>query len=229
MSNQWHGGKGDKSRVKDKDAYESNYDAIFRKSEKLIDEALKMAEAVLEGDMNDVVHREPVIEDREVALTPPSRKEDQELLGDWSTTIDVNKKGDYYAKEVPTNNFAKAGEFMKIFGQETLTRPTVPSYDLAALRLDLIQEEVDELRQGLANQNIVEIADALTDILYVVYGAGHAFGIDLDACYNEVHRSNLTKLDEDGKPLYREDGKVMKSDRYESPNLTRIILGEENV
>jgi predicted HAD superfamily Cof-like phosphohydrolase len=215
MSRQWHGGKGDKSRVKDKDTYENNYDAIFRKSHEIIDEALKLAEDTLK------------MEDR--VETPPSRKEDQELLGNWSTTIDVNKKGDYYAKKVPTNNFAKAGEFMRIFGQETLTRPTVPSYDLAALRLDLIQEEVDELKQGLANQNIVEIADALTDILYVVYGAGHAFGIDLDACYDEVHRSNLTKLDEDGKPLYREDGKVMKSDRYESPNLTRIILGEENV
>lgn len=219
MSRQWHGGKGDKSRVKDKDTYESNYDNIFGRKDRaaVLEEARKFAEDTLKGDMEDRVE------------TPPSRKEDQELLGDWSTTIDVNKKGDYYAKKVPTNNFAKAGEFMQIFGQETLTRPTVPSYDLAALRLDLIQEEVDELKQGLANQNIVEIADALTDILYVVYGAGHAFGIDLDACYDEVHRSNLTKLDEDGKPLYREDGKVMKSDRYESPNLTRIILGEENV
>ena len=118
---------------------------------------------------------------------------------------------------------------MQIFGQETLTRPTVPGYGLGALRIDLIEEELDELKEAIVAQDIVEIADALTDILYVTYGAGHAFGIDLDACYNEVHRSNLTKLDEDGKPLYREDGKVMKSNRYEEPNLTRIILGEQNV
>ena len=204
MSKEWHGGKGDKSRVTDKKAYESNWENIFGRKD-----------------------RPPVIEDR--ALTPPSRKEDQKLLGDWSTTIDVNKKGNYYAKEVPTNNFAKAGEFMQVFGQETLTRPTVPGYGLGAFRIDLIEEELDELKEAIVAQDIVEIADALTDILYVTYGAGHAFGIDLDACYNEVHRSNLTKLDEDGKPLYREDGKVMKSNRYEEPNLTRIILGDENV
>ena len=207
MTEQWHGGKGDKSRVTDKKAYESNWENIFGRKD-----------------------RPPVVEEREeVALTPPSRKEDQKLLGDWSTTIAVDKKGNYYSKEVPTNNFAKAGEFMQVFGQETLTRPTVPGYGLGALRIDLIEEELDELKEAIVAQDIVEIADALTDILYVTYGAGHAFGIDLDACYNEVHRSNLTKLDEDGKPLYREDGKVMKSNRYESPNLTRIILGEENV
>ena len=207
MTEQWHGGKGDKSRVTDKKAYESNWENIFGRKD-----------------------RPPVVEEREeVALTPPSRKEDQKLLGDWSTTIAVDKKGNYYAKEVPLNNFAKAGEFMQVFGQETLTRPTVPGYGLGALRIDLIEEELDELKEAIVAQDIVEIADALTDILYVTYGAGHAFGIDLDACYNEVHRSNLTKLDEDGKPLYREDGKVMKSNRYEEPNLTRIILGEQNV
>ena len=219
MSSSWHGGKGDKSRVKDKNAYESNWENIFGRKDRapILEEARKFADAVLEGDMNDVVE------------TPPSRKEDQKLLGDWSTTIAVDKKGNYYAKEVPLNNFAKAGEFMQIFGQETLTRPTVPGYGLGALRIDLIEEELDELKEAIVAQDIVEIADALTDILYVTYGAGHAFGIDLDACYNEVHRSNLTKLDEDGKPLYREDGKVMKSNRYEEPNLTRIILGEQNV
>ena len=117
---------------------------------------------------------------------------------------------------------------MNVFGQQTLTKPTLPGYGLGALRIDLIEEELDELKEAIVDQDIVEIADALTDILYVVYGAGHAFGIDLDKCYAEVHRSNMTKLDEDGKPLFREDGKVMKSSSYEPPNLSKIILGDIN-
>mgnify|MGYP003123289380 CR=1 FL=1 len=100
-------------------------------------------------------------------------------------------------------NFNKVWQFMHSFGQETLMKPTLPDVDLAELRLDLIQEEVDELAQAIIDQDIVEIADALTDILYVTYGAGHAFGIDLDTCFTEVHRSNMSKLGIDGKPIYR--------------------------
>ena len=121
-------------------------------------------------------------------------------------------------------NFEKVGDFMEAFGQEVLYIPTMPDFNLSALRLDLIEEEVQELRDGLGRGSLLEIADALTDILYVVYGAGHAFGIDLDDCFHEVHRSNMTKLGEDGRPLYREDGKVMKGPNYEEPDLTQYIL-----
>jgi predicted HAD superfamily Cof-like phosphohydrolase len=121
------------------------------------------------------------------------------------------------------SNFEKVGDFMEAFGQEVLYVPTVPDFNLAALRLDLIEEEVQELRDGLGREDLLEIADALTDILYVVYGAGHAFGIDLDDCFNEVHRSNMTKLGEDGRPLYREDGKVMKGPNYEEPDLEQFV------
>ena len=113
---------------------------------------------------------------------------------------------------------------MEAFGQEVLYMPSMPDTNLAALRLDLINEEVQELRDGLGKKSMLEIADALTDILYVVYGAGHAFGIDLDECFNEVHRSNMTKLGEDGRPLYREDGKVMKGPNYEDPNLEQFLI-----
>ena len=120
-------------------------------------------------------------------------------------------------------NFNKVWQFMRSFGQETLSRPTLPDVDLAELRLDLIQEEVDELAQAIIDQDIVEIADALTDILYVTYGAGHAFGIDLDTCFTEVHRSNMSKLGIDGKPIYRQDGKVLKGRGYTPPQLAKII------
>ena len=120
-------------------------------------------------------------------------------------------------------NFSKVWQFMHSFGQETLSRPTLPDVDLAELRLDLIQEEVDELAQAIIDQDIVEIADALTDILYVTYGAGHAFGIDLDTCFTEVHRSNMSKLGIDGKPIYRQDGKVLKGRGYTPPQLAKII------
>jgi predicted HAD superfamily Cof-like phosphohydrolase len=122
-------------------------------------------------------------------------------------------------------NFELAGQFMRAFGQEVLTEPTLPEPELAKLRLELIREEVEELNVGIEGMDIVEIADALTDILYVVYGAGHAFGIDLDKCYTEVHRSNMSKLGEDGKPIYREDGKVMKGPDYFHPNLKDILDG----
>ena len=122
------------------------------------------------------------------------------------------------------SNFEKVGDFMEAFGQEVLYIPTMPDFNLAALRLDLIEEEVQELRDGLGKKSMLEIADALTDILYVVYGAGHAFGIDLDDCFNEVHSSNMTKLGADGRPLYRDDGKVMKGPNYREPDLTPFIL-----
>ena len=120
-------------------------------------------------------------------------------------------------------NFEKVGDFMEAFGQEVLYIHTMPDFNLSALRLDLIEEEVQELRDGLANKSMLEIADALTDILYVVYGAGHAFGLDLDDCFHEVHSSNMTKLGADGRPLYREDGKVMKGPNYREPDLTKFV------
>ena len=122
------------------------------------------------------------------------------------------------------SNFEMVGDFMEAFGQEVLYMPSMPDTNLAALRLDLINEEVQELRDGLGKRSMLEIAYALTDILYVVYGAGHAFGIDLDECFNEVHRSNMTKLGEDGRPLYRDDGKVMKGPNYEDPNLEQFLI-----
>ena len=121
------------------------------------------------------------------------------------------------------SNFEKVGDFMEAFGQEVLYMPTLPDFNLAALRLDLIEEEVQELRDGLGKSSLLEVADALTDILYVVYGAGHSFGIDLDDCFNEVHRSNMTKLGEDGRPMYRDDGKVMKGPNYEEPFLLPFV------
>ena len=120
-------------------------------------------------------------------------------------------------------NFEKVGDFMEAFGQEVLYIPTMPDFNLSALRLELIEEEVQELRDGLGKKSMLEIADALTDILYVVYGAGHAFGIDLDDCFHEVHSSNMTKLGADGRPLYREDGKVMKGPNYREPDLTKFV------
>jgi len=119
-------------------------------------------------------------------------------------------------------NFELAGDFMNSFGQEVLTEPTLPSPELAKLRLELIREEFEELTVATNAMDMIEIADALTDILYVVYGAGHAFGIDLDACYREVHSSNMSKLGADGKPIYREDGKVMKGPNFRAPDLTRF-------
>ena len=121
------------------------------------------------------------------------------------------------------SNFSKVFQFMHSFGQETLSRPTLPDNELADLRLDLIQEEVGELLTALEKKDIVEIADALTDILYVTYGAGHAFGLDLDECFEEVHQSNMSKLGIDGKPIYRQDGKVLKGRGYKPPQLGRII------
>jgi predicted HAD superfamily Cof-like phosphohydrolase len=123
-------------------------------------------------------------------------------------------------------NFEMVREFMNAFGQEVKTDPELPSKKVQTLRVKLIAEELQELRDALKGKDIVEIADALTDILYVTYGAGLAFGIDLDKCFAEVQRSNMTKLGEDGKPIYREDGKIKKGPNYESPNLKKVLFPE---
>ena len=121
-------------------------------------------------------------------------------------------------------NFEKVENFMRAFGQKVKVSPELADFNTAELRFELIAEEVQELSTAIDNDDIVEIADALTDILYVVYGAGHAYGIDLDECFNEVHRSNMSKLGEDGKPIYREDGKVMKGPAYSAPDLEGVIF-----
>lgn len=120
-------------------------------------------------------------------------------------------------------NFDKVKQFMEVFGQDVLSRPTMPSSELAKLRLELIREECEELTVATNAMDMVEIADALTDILYVVYGAGHAFGINLDACFDHVHASNMSKLGDDGKPIYREDGKVLKGPNYWAPNMAKFV------
>ena len=112
---------------------------------------------------------------------------------------------------------------MEAFGQKVEVEPTWPDFNTRELRLDLIQEEFDELGEAIETRDMVQIADALTDILYVTYGAGHAFGIDLDDCFQEVHSSNMSKLGEDGRPVHREDGKVMKGPNYFEPDLERIL------
>ena len=120
-------------------------------------------------------------------------------------------------------NFDKVGDFMEAFGQEVLIAPRTPDPSVAKLRLELIREEVAELQAAVDGMDMLAIADGLTDILYVVYGAGHAFGIDIDECFHEVHSSNMTKLGPGGRPLYREDGKVMKGPHYREPNLEQFV------
>lgn len=112
---------------------------------------------------------------------------------------------------------------MKTFGQEVKNKTEFPDDKIIKLRYDLIQEELAELQEAIKDRNIVEVADALTDILYVTYGAGHAFGIDLDKCFNEVQESNMSKLGEDNKPIYNENGKVMKGPHYFKPNLNQFL------
>ena len=121
-------------------------------------------------------------------------------------------------------NFEKVRNFMETFGQDVKTSPEVPDAETVSLRIELIAEEVEELWNACENKDIVEVAEALTDILYVTYGAGHAFGIDLDKCFDEVQRSNMSKLGEDGNPIYREDGKVMKGPNYSEPDLKSVLL-----
>ena len=120
-------------------------------------------------------------------------------------------------------NFEKVKIFMKTFGQEVKSKSSLSSDKINSLRLSLIQEELDELNKAIQDKDIVEVADALTDILYVTYGAGHAFGIDLDQCFNEVQNSNMSKLGDDGKPIYNENGKVMKGPNYFKPDLSKYI------
>ena len=120
-------------------------------------------------------------------------------------------------------NFLKVKRFMETFGQEVLNKPKFPNDKTIKLRIDLIKEELNELEEAINNNNLVEVADALTDILYVTYGAGHSFGIDLDACFEEVQNSNMSKLGDDGKPIYNEFGKVMKGPNYFKPNLIKYI------
>lgn len=123
-------------------------------------------------------------------------------------------------------NFELVGEFMETFGQEVKTKPELPSNEVMALRCDLIDEELKELLSAIYKDeepNMTAIADALTDILYVTYGAGHAFGIDLDACFKEVQRSNMSKLDKNGQPIYREDGKILKGPNFSEPNLEQFV------
>ena len=121
------------------------------------------------------------------------------------------------------SNFQKVATFMKTFGQEVHTKAQFPNEKIVKLRYDLINEELEELLVAIKEKNMLEIADALTDILYVTYGAGHAFGIDLDKCFNEVQESNMSKLGENNKPIYNNDGKVMKGPNYYKPNLKQFL------
>ncbi len=121
------------------------------------------------------------------------------------------------------SNFRKVGTFMKTFGQEVKTKSSLSSDKINKLRIDLIKEELEELESAMNNKDLLEVADALTDILYVTYGAGHAFGIDLDKCFEEVQNSNMSKLDENGKPIYNDSGKVMKGPNYFKPDLSKFI------
>ena len=121
------------------------------------------------------------------------------------------------------SNFEKVKKFMETFGQEVKKTPSFSTDKINNLRFDLIKEEVDELKEAMLNKDLLEVADALTDILYVTYGAGHAFGIDLDSCFQEVQNSNMSKLGDDGKPIYNESGKVMKGPNYFKPDLSKFL------
>jgi predicted HAD superfamily Cof-like phosphohydrolase len=121
------------------------------------------------------------------------------------------------------SNFNKVGIFMKTFGQEVKTKPSFSNDKINKLRIDLIKEELQELMEAMNNKDLLELADALTDILYVTYGAGHAFGIDLDKCFDEVQNSNMSKLGENGEPIYNESGKVMKGPNYFKPDLSKFV------
>ena len=121
------------------------------------------------------------------------------------------------------SNFNKVKTFMETFGQEVKTKPSFSTDKINSLRYDLIKEELEELKEAMENKDLLEVADALTDILYVTYGAGHAFGIDLDQCFDEVQNSNMSKLGKDGKPIFNETGKVMKGPKYFKPNLSKFL------
>ena len=121
------------------------------------------------------------------------------------------------------SNFERVKKFMETFGQEIKEKASFPNDKITSLRYDLIKEELDEFKEAINKKDIKEVADALTDILYVTYGAGHAFGIDLDKCFEEVQNSNMSKLGNDGKPIYNDKGKVMKGPNYFKPNLSKFV------
>ena len=121
------------------------------------------------------------------------------------------------------SNFQSVKKFMETFGQEVKNKAEFPKEKIVKLRLNLIEEELEEFREAIKKKDIKEVADALTDILYVTYGAGHAFGIDLDSCFQEVQNSNMSKLGDDGKPIFNDQGKVMKGPKYFKPNLSKYI------
>ncbi len=121
------------------------------------------------------------------------------------------------------SNFERVKKFMETFGQEIKEKASFPNDKITSLRYNLIKEELDEFKEAIDKKDIKEVADALTDILYVTYGAGHAFGIDLDKCFEEVQNSNMSKLGNDGKPIYNENGKVMKGPNYFKPNLSKFV------
>jgi len=121
------------------------------------------------------------------------------------------------------SNFESVKNFMQTFGQEVKSKAEFPNEKIVHLRYELIKEELDELNQAIKDKDLKEVADALTDILYVTYGAGHAFGINLDKCFDEVQKSNMSKLGSDGKPIYNENGKVMKGPNYFKPNLNKFL------
>ena len=120
-------------------------------------------------------------------------------------------------------NFEKVGLFMKTFNQDVKVSSSLSTDKINSLRISLINEELEELKKAISEKNLTEVADALTDILYVTYGAGHAFGIDLDKCFDEVQNSNMSKLDENGKPIYNQNGKVMKGPNYFKPDLSKFV------
>ena len=121
------------------------------------------------------------------------------------------------------SNFDSVRKFMETFGQEVMKKAEFPNDKITSLRFELIREELEELKEAMDKKDIKEVADALTDILYVTYGAGHAFGINLDKCFQEVQNSNMSKLGDDGKPIYNEKGKVMKGPNYFEPNLDKFV------
>ena len=126
-------------------------------------------------------------------------------------------------------NFESVKKFMETFGQEIKEKAQFPSDKITSLRHDLIKEELDELKEAIDKKDIIEVADALTDILYVTYGAGHAFGINLDKCFAEVQNSNMSKLSSDGKPIYNDKGKVMKGPNYFKPDLNKFIAWKKTI
>jgi len=158
------------------------------------------------------------------------------LYGSIASVVNIyqNQKSGGWLKKPPLqerkgkrmipSNFELAGDFMEAFGQDVQVHPTWPDFSTRELRLELIREEYQELEEAIENRDLIEVADALTDLLYVIYGAGHAFGIDLDECYLEVHRSNMSKLGEDGRPMKNEMGKVLKGPNFFEPNLKDILV-----